>query len=260
MNPSVDAEWLSRRLVRVGSVWTGIRAVATTGSTNADLAAVARVGAESGTVLVSDHQSAGRGRFARVWEAPPGTSLAISVLLRPPASVPAERWLWLPLVTGLAVADGVRAACGVAVELKWPNDVLVDGRKLCGILSERVDGPSGPAAVIGMGINTTLSQAQLPVPTATSLALAGAEVDPTAVVEGVLDALGRWYTHWLAGDDLRAEYAARCASVGRRVRVQLGPDEFVEGWANGVDSDGRLLVSVAGGERPFAAGDVVHLR
>jgi BirA family biotin operon repressor/biotin-[acetyl-CoA-carboxylase] ligase len=234
--------------------------VATTGSTNADLAAAARAGADSGSVLISDHQSAGRGRFARVWEAPPGTSLAISALLRPPASVPVARWLWLPLLTGLAVASGLRAAAGVEVQLKWPNDVLIDGRKVCGILSERVDSVSGPAAVIGMGINTTLTEVQLPVPTATSLALAGAVVDPGEIALGVLQALGEWYSRWLAGADLRADYASGCSSVGRTVRVELSPTEAVVGEATGVDANGCLLVRAAGVERAFAAGDVVHLR
>ncbi len=258
--PLVDAARLTAELVGPGAVWTQVTTVATTGSTNADLAASARAGAPSGTVLVSDHQSAGRGRFTRVWEAPPRTSLAISVLLRPPAAIDARRWLWLPLVTGLAVADGVRAATGVDVELKWPNDVLVGGRKVCGILAERVDAGSGPAAILGMGVNTTLAEHELPVPSATSLALAGADVDASTVAAGILRALGTWYTRWLAAEDLRAEYAARCSSVGRRVRVQLSADEFVEGWASGVDRDGCLLVGVAGGERAFAAGDVVHLR
>ena len=259
-SPRADAVRLSRALVRPGSVWVGVASVATTGSTNADLAAAARAGAPSGTVLVSDHQSAGRGRFTRVWEAPPGTSLALSVLLRPPASVPTARWLWLPLLTGLAVADGLRAAAGLAVELKWPNDVLAGGRQLCGILAERVDAGGPPAAVLGMGINTTLAEEELPVPTATSVALAGGAVEETGLVIAVLDALGAWYVRWLAGSDLRADYAARCASIGRRVRVQVSESQFVEGEATGVDAEGRLQVRAGGAVRAFAAGDVVHLR
>lgn len=256
----INADWLRGQLVRPGSVWTDARTVATTGSTNADLATAAREGAASGLVLVSDHQSAGRGRFTRVWAAPPGTSLAISALLRPPAAVPAARWLWLPLLAGLAVADGIRSATGVAAELKWPNDVLIDGKKVCGILSERVDGTAGPAAILGLGINTTLGADELPVPTATSLGLAGAEVDAGAVAAAVLDALGDWYVRWLGGSDLRAEYAARCSTVGRTVRVQLSVTEAVEGLATGVDATGCLLVRVDGRVRPFAAGDVEHLR
>ncbi|HQY98800.1 MAG TPA: biotin--[acetyl-CoA-carboxylase] ligase [Propionicimonas sp.] len=255
-NPSVDAEWLARRVVRGGAPWTAVSAVATTGSTNADLTVAARAGAGSGLVRVADHQSAGRGRFTRVWEAPPGTSLAISALLRPPAAVPLRRWLWLPLLTGLAVADGLRAACGVDAELKWPNDVLIGGRKVCGILTERVE----DVVIIGMGINTTLGENQLPVPTATSLALAGADVETGVVAASVLSALGDWYQRWLGGVDLREAYAQRCTSVGREVRVQLSATDSVTGWATGIDPNGCLLVEVAGRERAFAAGDVVHLR
>lgn len=260
MNPSVEADWLAERLVHPGSVWTQVATTTATGSTNADLAAAARAGQESGAVLVSDHQSAGRGRFTRVWESPLGGSLAISVLLRPPAAIPPGRWLWLPLIAGLAVADGLRAAAGLSVELKWPNDVLVSGRKVCGILSERVDAAAGPAAIIGVGINTTLTEEQLPVPTATSLAIAGADVAPGEIAAAVLAALATWYLRWLAAADLRGEYSVRCSSIGRRVRVQLSAAESVVGEATGVDADGCLLVSVAGRQRTFAAGDVVHLR
>ena len=283
-NPTVDANSLARRIVLAGGVWESVAALATVGSTNAELAAAARAGAASGSVLISDHQSAGRGRFDRVWEAPPGTSLAISALLRPTASVPLARWLWLPLLTGLAVADGLRMACGVDTELKWPNDVLIGGRKVCGILTERVETAPGPveptshrmveptshrmvesveippAVIIGMGINTTLRADQLPVPTATSLALAGATVDPGGVAASVLLALDGWYRRWLAGDDLRADYAERCTSVGREVRVQLSEREAVTGRSTGVDPSGCLLVEVDGRERAFAAGDVFHLR
>jgi BirA family biotin operon repressor/biotin-[acetyl-CoA-carboxylase] ligase len=195
-----------------------------------------------------------------VWEAPPGSSLAISALLRPPSDVPASRWLWLPLLTGLAVADGIRAATGIRADLKWPNDVLIEGRKVCGILAERVDGDAGAAAIIGMGVNTTLAEDQLPVPTATSLALAGADVAPGEVAAAILAALGEWYLRWLDGSDLRLDYAARCSSVGRTVRVQLSATESVVGEATGVDANGCLLVDVNGTQRAFAAGDVSHLR
>ena len=126
--------------------------------------------AEPGTVLVADYQSAGRGRLGRTWTAPPGTSIAMSVLVRPDGVDPA-RWTWLPLLTGLAVADGLSGAAGLEARLKWPNDVLVGDRKVCGILAERVETPVGPACVVGMGINTHLERADLPVPTATSVAI-----------------------------------------------------------------------------------------
>lgn len=184
--------------------------------------------------------------------------MALSVLLRPPAAAP-RRWLWLPPVAGLAVADGLRAAAGVDARLKWPNDVLIDGRKVCGILAERVEG-TPPAAVIGMGINTLLAENELPVPTATSLALAGATATTAEVVRDVLGALAGWYRRWADGDDLREAYTAHCDTVGRRVRVVVSETEAVEGEAAGVDVDGQLLVRAGGVLRSFAAGDVWHLR
>lgn len=256
MEPLVDATWLAGEIG--GGLWQQIETVAETGSTNAVLGARARAGAPSGEVLVADHQSQGRGRFTRVWEAPPGKAVAISVLLRP-ASVQPERWLWLPSVAGLAVTDGLRAAAGVDARLKWPNDVLIDGRKVCGILAERVAG-TPPAVVIGMGVNTLLNADELPVPTATSLALAGVPVSPGEVVREILRALERWYLAWAAGDDLRDSYAARCDTVGRPVRVVISDAESVEGDAVGVDADGRLLVRTAGRLQAFSAGDVWHLR
>ncbi|MFT3861773.1 biotin--[acetyl-CoA-carboxylase] ligase [Micropruina sp.] len=251
----VDAAALTAALTGPGRLFQSVACVPATGSTNADLAAEAVAGAPSGAVLVADHQRAGRGRFERRWEAPPGTSVAVSVLLRP-GDVPMERWLWLPLVTGVAVAEGLRSAAGVDAAVKWPNDVLIEGRKVCGILSERV----GDAAVIGMGINTTLAADELPVPTATSLALEGSQASVTAVVGGVLLALEQGYRRWLDGDDLRAWFGRHCSTIGRPVRVQQSESLSVEGLALGVDEWGRLVVRTPLGERAFAAGDVLHLR
>ena len=259
MEPRVDSDWLRERLRLGGDLWSEVVTVAGTGSTNADLAERARRGAPSGSVLVADFQSRGRGRFARVWEAPPGSSIAISVLLRP-AGVPASRWMWLPLVTGLAVAAGLRAEAGVPAEVKWPNDVLIGGRKVCGILSERVETPQGPGAVIGMGINTELRAEDLPVATATSLAIEGATASAQDVALGVLTHLEGWYRRWLAGEDLRDAYAAGCTSIGRRVRVIVSPAESVEGMAEAVDEYGRLVVRHGGRSSVFSAGDVMHLR
>jgi BirA family biotin operon repressor/biotin-[acetyl-CoA-carboxylase] ligase len=244
----------------LGRPWSGLEVTRETGSTNADLVAAVHAGAESGKVVVADHQTVGRGRLDRTWAAPPGTSIAISVLLRPPADVPANRWTWLPLVAGLAVTDALVAVAGVAAELKWPNDVLIGGGKVCGILAERVADPSGDAVVIGMGINTRLAADELPVPTATSLRLAGAEVPDADLVAGVLRELGAWYLRWVDGEDLGPALASRCVTIGREVRVELPAAAPVTGLAVGIDSDGRLLVRTAEGVRPFSAGDVVHLR
>mgnify|MGYP002344143077 FL=1 len=170
------------------------------------------------------------------------------------------RWLWLPLVAGLAVADAVNAVSGLTPQLKWPNDVLLDGGKLCGILSERVVTDAGPAAVIGIGVNTRLGRDQLPVPTATSLALAGADVADEDLVIAVLGAVQRWYRRWESGVDLSGVLSQRCATIGRAVRVELGEAGAVLGTATGIDTDGRLVVQTADGVRAFSAGDVVHLR
>jgi BirA family biotin operon repressor/biotin-[acetyl-CoA-carboxylase] ligase len=263
MQPSVDSTRLAE-LLAGSNVWTSFSSLLDTGSTNADLAAAARLGAPSGVVMVADHQRAGRGRFNRRWEAPPGSSLALSVLLRPPAAVPPARWMWLPLITGLAVAAGLRRAAGVDARVKWPNDVLIEGRKVCGILAERVDpAPEtglAPAAVLGMGINISLTEAELPVPTATSLRLAGSTAAPTEVVAGVLLELAGEFQAWADGVDVRRRYAVGCDTVGRPVRVLITPTESVTGEAVDVDPAGRLLVRHAGGTTAFAAGDVHHLR
>lgn len=254
--PNLDADSLRRRLIAAGGLWQQLRVVADTGSTNADLAQAAREGAASGTILIAEHQGSGRGRFERTWTAPPGTSVAISVLLRPDAGTPAVRWLWLPLLAGLAVADGIWASTGIETNLKWPNDVLIGDRKVCGILSERV----GDAAVIGMGINTTATATQLPVPTATSLAVAGSNTPVEDVVTAVLQAFATWYRRWASGISLRGDYQARCGTLGRQVRVELSETESVRGLAVGVDDTGCLVVEVGGVKKAFAAGDVFHLR
>jgi BirA family biotin operon repressor/biotin-[acetyl-CoA-carboxylase] ligase len=257
---------LRRELIRPTSLWQQIDFVAETGSTNADLAAAARAGARPGRVLITDYQSAGRGRLGRTWTAPPGTSIAMSVLVQPDG-VESPRWTWLPLLAGIAVADGVRAVAGLPAVLKWPNDVMVDGRKLCGILAERVETPRGPACVVGMGINVSLRQGDLPTETATSLAIAAAEAGRgapgrTEVIAAVLAEVELLIRRWeAAGDDAAAArgYVERCDTIGRRVRVELG-QRTVQGVAEGVDHDGRLVVRTDAATEVLGVGDVVHVR
>ena len=162
----IDLAELRQELIRPGGLWQKVDLVAETGSTNADLAARARQGEVPGTVLITGYQSAGRGRQGRTWTAPPGSGIAMSILVRPNGIDP-SRWTWLSLLAGLAVADGVRRAADLPAVLKWPNDVLLHARKFCGILSERVDTSEGPACVVGIGINVSLAERQLPVPSAT---------------------------------------------------------------------------------------------
>ena len=174
--PPLDARALKAALMSPGSFWTDVVVTPSTASTNADLAEAARAGAAEGSIHTTDHQVAGRGRLDRTWESPEGSGIAVSVLLRP-TEVPAGRWVWLPLLVGLAVAATVEE-CGVEARLKWPNDAEIDGRKIAGILLERVDTPDGPAAVVGVGLNVSLAcRGAADVDTATSLLLEDADRD-----------------------------------------------------------------------------------
>ena len=273
---SLDVTGVSAGLVRPGGLWREVRAVAETGSSNADLLAAAGAGAAEGTVLVAEAQAAGRGRQGRRWASPPRAGLTFSVLLRPDG-VPAALLGWLPLLAGVAAAASVHAVAAVDATLKWPNDVLVGERKLGGILAER----AGTAVVVGIGINVWQARADLPPDAAaTSLALAaGAGIVGQAVdargtglrerlLAGLLDELGRWYESWRdqasPGDadacGLRHEYVRRCATIGREVTVTMPGTEGVTGTATGVDGAGRLEVRTPVGLAAVTAGDVVHVR
>jgi BirA family transcriptional regulator, biotin operon repressor / biotin---[acetyl-CoA-carboxylase] ligase len=229
--------------------------VVSTGSTNADVVTLARAGEPEGYVLVAGEQTAGRGRLGRSWSSPPDSSLAVSALLRP-TDVPARRWSWLPLLVGVAAVAAVRDAAGVDAVLKWPNDVLLDGRKLAGILVERVETPTGVAAVAGLGMNVS----DAPEGSA-SLAHTSANVED--VLAALLDHFGERYRAWQAAPgapDLAAAYRAACETIGRDVRAELPGTEPLTGRAVAVDDDGRLVIVTSRGEVVVGAGDVVHLR
>ncbi|GAA3190232.1 MULTISPECIES: biotin--[acetyl-CoA-carboxylase] ligase [Streptomyces] len=264
--PPLDVRALRRALLRPGSLWTALDVVDATGSTNTDLALRAAEGAPEGTVLVAEEQTAARGRLDRRWSAPPRSGIFVSVVLTP--RVPQERWGWLPLLAGVAVATALSRAAGVDTALKWPNDVLltVDGaeRKAGGILAER----AGDGIVLGMGLNVSLHEDELPVPTATSLALAGAHTtDRDTLLRAVLRSLETWYAAWQDADGdpaasgLQEAYAAGCATLGRAVRAELPGDRTVRGEAVALDGDGRLILATGDGvQQPVGAGDIVHLR
>jgi BirA family biotin operon repressor/biotin-[acetyl-CoA-carboxylase] ligase len=248
--------------------------VASTGSTNSDLIAIAS-DREDLSVLVAGYQSAGRGRSTgRQWLAPEGSSLAISVLLRPSASaLSPTSFGWLPLLAGLAMARAVgQFIPATEVAVKWPNDVLVDERKISGILSELLPDLSG--VVVGAGINIRQNQDELPIETATSLAIERAKVGEASefsndkILAAYLGELRALYLRFVeTGGDadacgLRAEVAERCGSIGRRVRAILPGDQEVTGNGVGIDETGRLLIQPDGARELFAvsAGDIVHLR
>ena len=220
-----------------------------TGSTNAVVAERALAGEPPGLVVVAESQTAGRGRLDRSWVSPPRAGLTLSVLVRP--DLPPVRWPWLPLLTGLAVATAVREQAELDAVLKWPNDVLVGGRKVCGVLAEV---PEAGAAVLGIGLNVTTRAEELPVATATSLALAGAATtDRDTLLRALLRALG---SVLVDVDASRAAYRERCSTIGQSVRVELPGGAAVQGVAEQVDDSGRLVVA----GQAYGAGDVVHLR
>jgi BirA family biotin operon repressor/biotin-[acetyl-CoA-carboxylase] ligase len=261
---SLDQDRLRELVITEESLWQQLDVVAETGSTNVDLAERARAGqAGHGTVLLTEYQARGRGRLDRTWSAPPGTSLAMSMLLLP-GEVSAQRWTWLPLICGMATSEGIRRATGVQTVLKWPNDVMVGDRKLCGILAERIQTPDGPGCVVGVGVNTDLTEEQLPVPWATSLRLSGASTrNKNTVAATILRAFGLLYQYWRDAFDATAlarAYVARSGTIGRQVRVVLSDQESVVGQADAIDGDGQLIVQTAAGRRTFGAGDIVHLR
>jgi BirA family biotin operon repressor/biotin-[acetyl-CoA-carboxylase] ligase len=235
--------------------------VAETGSTNADL--LADEAAPDRSVLVAEHQLAGRGRLNRQWTFPPRAGLAFSALLRP--SVPIATWGWLPLLAGVALYEAVGEAAGIPVALKWPNDLLAgpQQRKLAGILAHT----SGAAVVVGIGLNVSLTEDELPVPTATSLQLCGAlNLDRTALLIGILAHLDSWMERWEdSGGDAAAcgladAYRDACATIGQLVTVTAIEGAALTGTATGLDADGRLRVLVDGTEHVIGAGDVEHLR
>ncbi|WP_028707355.1 biotin--[acetyl-CoA-carboxylase] ligase [Propionicicella superfundia] len=255
-SPPLDVRQVRTRVA--DTRWGPVEWVAGTGSTNADIAAAARAGARPGRVRIAEHQESGRGRLGRHWSSPAGACLAMSMLTRP--VVPTPAWTWMPLLAGMAVADALRTLQVDDVAVKWPNDVLVGGGKICGILADLVAAPEGPAVVLGIGVNMTLSADELPVPTATSLLLQGADVSKTDLAVAVLRELDEQLTRLDRGADLAAAFTATCATIGRDVRVEVLESEPVLGTACGVDAQGRLGVRTAEGVTWFAAGDVFHLR
>ena len=259
--PPLRAAALRRAMVSAGRLWTDVRVVESSPSTNAEVSAAARDGAPEGLVVVAESQTAGRGRRDRSWTTPPRAGLTFSVLLRP--TFPAAGWGWLPLLAGLAVATPLTTLTELDVRLKWPNDVLVGERKLGGILTEVV----GTGVVVGIGLNVSLRADELPVPTATSLAIEGsAVVDRDPVLRAVLREIERRYVDLTraSGDadasGLAAAYREACATVGRDVRVELPGPRVLDGTAVDIDADGRLVLDAAGGRETVAAGDVVHVR
>lgn len=296
--PPLREQDLRRALVTPGGVWTDVRVLAVTESTNADVASAAQAGAPDGLVVIAENQTAGRGRLGRRWEAPPRSALTFSVLLRP--GVPAARLGWITLLAGVAVAESVGRVAVVDAVLKWPNDLLVRSAlagdveqvehsssqasikrpdpvggqgaeygKCGGILAEALP---DERVVVGIGLNVSQRADELPpVPAPafppTSLALAGAAMtDRDPLLRAMLRALADWFERWhAAGGDpdasgVRAAYRERCLTIGSGVTVSLPGGDHVVGTAKDIDEEGRLVVIGLAGVRALAAGDVYHVR
>ncbi|UJP41267.1 biotin--[acetyl-CoA-carboxylase] ligase [Cellulomonas palmilytica] len=278
--PALDPDEVRALLQQPHGPLARVEVVATTGSTNADVVRDLRADPASWpdrSLLVADHQVAGRGRRDRTWQTPAGTAVTCSFVVH--LDMPADRYGWLPLLAGLGAVRAVRATAGVAASLKWPNDVLVPAssevegwgpaRKVGGVLSELVPLADGTtAAVVGIGLNVLQAADELPVPSAGSLALAGARhVDRLAVLVGLVEALEAIETRWDASggavhdSGLADEVASVLSTLGTGVAVDLPGGDVVEGVAVRLDDDGALVVrTAADDERRVLAGDVRHLR
>jgi BirA family biotin operon repressor/biotin-[acetyl-CoA-carboxylase] ligase len=256
--------------------------VDSTGSTNADLLRAVSVEPKEWpdfSVLTAEYQTAARGRLDRSWEAPPLSSVSVSIVLRPVNAegrpLPTDTYSWLSLLAALALRETLLETAGIPAELKWPNDVLVRGRKVAGILAQM--GPMGdgsvPAVVLGTGLNVTLTEAELPVPTATSVALEQPlTTDRTLLLKSYLANFARLYrsfcnadgdpTAGLAGGPSRHKRVESVmVTLGRQVRAQLPGDHEIIGHATRLDEYGSLLVVDRDKrEHVVTAGDVVHLR
>ncbi|RAS68989.1 BirA family biotin operon repressor/biotin-[acetyl-CoA-carboxylase] ligase [Lentzea atacamensis] len=270
MDTALDAEALRARLVAPNGPYAALDVVASTASTNADLAKAATEGAADRTVLIALEQSAGQGRRGRTWSSPPG-GLYVSVLFRP-SGVPPKQLPWLNLIAGLALVRVARSV-GVEASLKWPNDLLLGPKaeKGAGILSEITAGVA-QAVVVGIGLNVAkLPDGVQPAPgglAPTSLEDVGAaELDRGELAFRLLTELavleGVWRKN--GGDAVESglleEYQEHSATVGERVRVELSGGVQVLGTAQRIEPDGTLVVRGSDGvDHGVSAGDVVHLR
>ncbi|HEU0130787.1 MAG TPA: biotin--[acetyl-CoA-carboxylase] ligase [Mycobacteriales bacterium] len=249
LQPRVLNRWLPEP-------WREVRVLESIGSTNDYVAALARAGEREGLVVVAEHQFLGRGRLDRTWTSPPRAGLTFSLLLRPAVAAGARSWL--PMLLAACAAEAVAARTDLDAALKWPNDLLVGGRKVGGVLAEA----TGDAVVVGFGLNVSTRRDELPRDDASSLALeTGGVVDRGPLLLALLRAMGPAYAAWLADPaTARERYRARCDTIGRAVRVLLPGDEALEGEATDVDEAGRLVVAHDGTTTAVSAGDVVHVR
>lgn len=280
--PPLDLNALSDEAFLSANGIPQLTVVESTGSTNADLLLGVTEDPRAWpdlSVLTAEYQSAARGRLDRRWEAPARSSVSVSIVLRPVNAegrpLPTQSYSWLSLLAALSLREALLETAAVPAELKWPNDVLVRGRKIAGILAQL--GPLGdgaaPPVVLGTGLNVTLTEAELPVPTATSLLLEDpATVDRTALLKSYLSRFATLYRSFCnadgdptagmaGGPSLHKRVEAVLTTLGKQVRAQLPGDHEIIGHASRLDDYGSLMVvDSAAHEHVVTAGDVVHLR
>lgn len=243
-------------------------------STNLEAMALGESGVEHGAVVIADRQTAGRGRLARTWFSPAGANIYCSIVLRsnPPVDRMSEWLSWLPLITALAAAESIQSVTSAPVALKWPNDLLMSGRKIGGILCENVQAsPSGPFQIIGIGINVNMEPADFPAElheSATSLWIeTRTEVDRNRLLAQFLYELEQCVNELaLRGSQkLALAYQQRCSTVGNIVRAILADGSELTGYAESIGQDGSLRMTTQSGTGPnktidLRAADIIHLR
>jgi BirA family biotin operon repressor/biotin-[acetyl-CoA-carboxylase] ligase len=247
-----------------------VQVVETTGSTNADVVAAVVEDPDAWphlSLLLTRDQRAGRGRLDRTWTAPAGTALAVSVVVRV-GGLPVQARGWIPLIAGAAMSRALAEqlyGTGHAARLKWPNDVLLDGGKICGILAEVVPGHPD-IVVIGSGVNTRMPRTDLPVATATSFESVGLECDEDKLLADYLRALEEQLSALMTahGDaeasGIHAEVESVCSTLGVEIVVSLPDGSKLLGRAKSIDPTGRLVVETGDVLTTVAAGDVTHVR
>jgi len=231
-------------------------------STNLEAMRQARAGASEGLCIVAREQTQGRGRLNRTWHSPKDAGLYFSIILRPQMKL--SGWPLLTLVAALAVRDALISACALQTDIKWPNDVCVNDRKLAGILAETVETQMGPAAIVGIGINLSVDTSS-GLPEATSVeSVSGSKPDREAVLRELVDAIRARYEFLYHNEGEEHTLREWCANssyaFGRRVRVALSEATF-EGTTAGLEADGALRVEMGDGKITVVrAGDVRALR
>lgn len=247
---------------RLGTKWVGktLYYYEDTDSTNADAMRLGEEGAEHGTLVVANHQNKGRGRRGRVWQSPVGTTISMSFLVKP--EIAPGKASMLTLVMALAVAKGIEEACDLSTAIKWPNDILVNGKKVCGILTEmKAEMDYIHGVIIGVGINVNVESFPEDLQSmATSLILEkGRKVSRAEVIERVAENFEEYYEKFMEAEDLsllRDLYEERLISKGKAVKV-LDPQGEYTGISKGITDTGELVVETQDGkEQQVYAGEV----